>query len=171
MSDTEPAGGRLGYWFAIWAVLIAGLVWFLDGPLEQQRNPNQRPDSESIAGEHVVRLQRNRSGQYHVSARVNGQPVEFLVDTGASGVILPKQFAEQQDLPRGQMFSTYTANGIGRAYETQINSLQIGDIRLGPMRAAVAENMPGGYGLLGMTALRQLDFSQRDGELILRQSY
>lgn len=171
MSGSESSTASLGRWFLVWGVLIAALVWFLDGQLAQQRNPNQRPASESIGGEHIVRLARNRAGQYHVSALVNGTPVEFLVDTGASGVILPKEFAEQQGLPKGQVFSTYTANGIGRAYETEINSLQIGDIRLGPMRAAVAENMPGGYGLLGMTALRQLDFSQREGELILRQPY
>lgn len=171
MSDTESAGGRLGYWFAIWAVLIAGLVWFLDGKLDQQRNPNYRPDAEVVGGERIVRLQRNRAGQYHVLATVNGKPVEFLVDTGASGVILPADFAEREGLPKGQVFQTYTANGIGRAYETEIQSLVIGSIQLGPMRAAVAENMPGGYGLLGMTALRQLDFSQRDGELILRQAF
>lgn len=171
MSGSDRGTASLGRWFFVWAILIAALVWFLDGQLDQQRNPNHKPTSEVVGDERIVRLQRNRSGQYHVLASVNGEPVEFLVDTGASGVILPADFAEREGLPKGQVFQTYTANGIGRAYETEIQSLVIGSIRLGPMRAAVAENMPGGYGLLGMIALRQLDFSQRDGELVLRQTY
>ena len=95
MSGSDRGTASLGRWFFVWAILIAALVWFLDGQLDQQRNPNHKPTSEVVGDERIVRLQRNRSGQYHVLASVNGEPVEFLVDTGASGVILPADFAER----------------------------------------------------------------------------
>jgi 5-methyltetrahydropteroyltriglutamate--homocysteine methyltransferase len=49
-------------------------------------------------------------------------------------------------------------------------SLQLGDIRLQDVAAILAPNMPGNEVLLGMSALKQLEFTQKGGTLVLRQS-
>ena len=51
-----------------------------------------------------------------------------------------------------------------------MDSLQLGDIQLQQVAAIIVPNMPGGQVLLGMSALKQLEFTQRDGTLVLRQN-
>ncbi len=59
---------------------------------------------------------------------------------------------------------------MARSYRTRIDTLRIGDIELRDVDAAIVPGMGGNEVLLGMSALRQLDFTQRGGELVLRQN-
>ena len=63
-----------------------------------------------------------------------------------------------------------TANGRAKAHRTELNRLQLGDIVLKDVAALIAPGMGGDEVLLGMSALKQLEFTQRDGSLMLRQS-
>ena len=62
-----------------------------------------------------------------------------------------------------------TANGRSQGWRTRLPNLQLGDIRLTDVPALIAPGMEGDEVLLGMSALRQLDFTQQDGTLVLRQ--
>jgi len=158
-----------GMWFAAWIMGIFLLTVFFDDQLEKQENPNQNPDSR-VAGDYTeVILKRNRFGHYISSGEINGHPVVFMLDTGATGVSIPQEIAQSIGLRKGAAFQTYTANGIGTGYRTGIDSLSIGNISVGAMDAGIAPNMPGGQVLLGMSVLKQLEFTQRGDQLILRQ--
>jgi len=151
------------------ALLVLGLLtWFFSGRLEQQRNPNQNLHSLQQTEMIEVILQPNRQGHYVFTGKINGQNVDFLVDTGATEVALPASVATKLDLPRLGDTLFNTANGVSRGYRTRLNSLEIGDIRLTEVAAGVAPNMDGMV-LLGMSALKQLEFSQSGEQLILRQ--
>ena len=63
-----------------------------------------------------------------------------------------------------------TANGTARGWRTAIDSLQLGDIQLHQVAAIIVPNMDGEHVLLGMSALKKLEFTQRDGTLVLRQN-
>ena len=63
-----------------------------------------------------------------------------------------------------------TANGRTEGYRTRLNSVQLGDIRLRDVRAMVVPGLDGDQILLGMSALKQLEFTQRSGTLLLRQN-
>ncbi|WP_346427727.1 retropepsin-like aspartic protease family protein, partial [Pseudomonas aeruginosa] len=52
----------------------------------------------------------------------------------------------------------------------RLDQLQLGDIRLSGVAALIAPGMDGDEVLLGMSALKQLEFTQRDGTLVLRQN-
>ena len=62
-----------------------------------------------------------------------------------------------------------TANGVVTVFATQINELKLGNILLYDIDASVTPSMPGNTILLGMSALRQIEFTQRGSFLTLRQ--
>lgn len=137
---------------------------------EQDRlNPNQNPVSV-VQGEQVeVQLQSNSQGHFVAAGQINGQPVTFLLDTGATDVAIPLELADRLELPRGAPVSLQTANGQTTGYRTVLDSLGLGDILLRNVRAIVAPGFEGDQVLLGMSALKQLEFTQRAGTLVLRQ--
>ncbi|MEX5354424.1 TIGR02281 family clan AA aspartic protease, partial [Pseudomonas juntendi] len=63
-----------------------------------------------------------------------------------------------------------TANGRATGWRTRLDRLQLGDIRLSGVAALIVPGMDGDEVLLGMSALKQLEFTQRDGTLVLRQN-
>jgi len=93
-----------------------------------------------------------------------------MLDTGATDVAIPERVARQLDLARGAPVQVSTANGRTEGYRTRLNSVQLGDIRLRDVRAMVVPGLDGDQILLGMSALKQLEFTQRSGTLLLRQN-
>lgn len=153
-----------------WVIGLALAVQWFSGIEESQRNPNQNPDSR-ITGDTVeVRLEDNRHGHYVLSGEINGVMVTLLLDTGATMVAVPAELAADLGLGRGASFMVSTANGMAESFRTRIDTLRIGDIELHDIDAAIVPGMGGDEVLLGMTALRQLDFTQRGGELVLKQT-
>ncbi|MGH8354419.1 MAG: retropepsin-like aspartic protease family protein [Pseudomonas sp.] len=171
MSEQSPGrrAGRVMLVLAWGAGLLLATRFF--GQWEEARhNPNQAPASQRGAGYIEVRLAGNGQGHFVSSGRINGQEVRFLLDTGATDVAVPGALAERLGLERGLPVSLNTANGRSTGYRTQLQSLQLGEIVLQDVRALVAPGMDGDEVLLGMSALKQLEFTQRDGTLVLRQN-
>ncbi|NNL10176.1 MAG: retroviral-like aspartic protease family protein, partial [Pseudomonadales bacterium] len=101
---------------------------------------------------------------------INGQPVTLLLDTGATNVAIPADMGKRLQLKRGPAGVAYTANGRVTVYATRIDRLQIGEITLQNVSADLNPGMNGSDAiLLGMSALSQVQFSQRDGKLFLTQ--
>ena len=62
-----------------------------------------------------------------------------------------------------------TANGNTLAYQTHLDSVAIGDIRLYDLRATILENMSGDEILLGMNFLKHFEIIQKGKMLTIRQ--
>lgn len=148
---------------------MAILTWYFNGVEEKQRNPNMIPDSQVFAQSVEVPLQRNRQGHYMVTGRINGSSVDFLLDTGATDVVIPEPIAQQLQLNYGRAGQAMTANGVVTVYQTVIRELTIGEIRLYDVRASINPAMRNGEILLGMSALGQIEFIQQGDQLTLRQ--
>ena len=129
-------------------------------------NPNQQIASQTGADNGSVVLQRNRQGHYVATALINGQPTEVMLDTGATRVSVPEHLARTLGLQRGRAGQASTANGIITTYATTLDSVQLGGITLHKVRASINPN--GEDVLLGMSFLKQLEFTQRGDTLILR---
>lgn len=156
---------------AAWVLLLALLTWFFSTQLERQHNPNRQVMSATTAdGSTAVQLERNRFGHYVASGFINAQPVEFMLDTGASDVSIPLQIAEGLGLKKGRSVVYQTANGAITAWQTTLDEIQLGELRLGPVRASINPRMSGDSILLGMSFLKQLDFSQQGNTLTLKYS-
>lgn len=148
---------------------IGLLTLFFNDRLEQQLNPNQKPESIVRSnGQIEVLLDQNRQGHYVMSGSINGVEVDFLLDTGATDVAIPESIASQAELPRGRRAQAMTANGIVNTWRTTIDRLQLGEITLNDVRASITPSMGDGTILLGMSALRELEFTQQGSQLTLR---
>jgi aspartyl protease family protein len=160
-----------GMYMAAWIGVFILLTIFFGKWLDGQYNPNEKVQSQiSDDGERIVTLQRNRDGHYVTSGKINGQSVTFLLDTGASDVSVPATLADRLGMPRGQARYYATANGRITAYMSQLDSLKIGDITLHNVPASINPSSHDNSVLLGMSALKQLEFTQRGDTLIIRQN-
>ena len=119
-------------------------------------------------GQQALVLRSDRYGQYALRGEVNGQEVEFLVDTGASGISIPDSVARQLGLQRGKRFQVSTANGIATVYRTELDSISAGPLLRRNVDAHINPNMGGNTALLGMSFLRHYELVHRNGELSIR---
>jgi aspartyl protease family protein len=123
-------------------------------------------------GNGSIRFEAWPDGQFRIDAMVNGTPVMFLVDTGATDVILAPQDAEHLGYdPRELDFSeSYTtANGGVMGAPIVLSEIAIGPIRMYDVVATV-NGAPMPYSLLGVTFLDRLaSYDVKDGALTLTQ--
>jgi aspartyl protease family protein len=165
--DIRPMGR--GMLMIFWVMVLGLMTWALGGWQERKDNPNRDPLSADTGQYREVILESNRQHHYVAGGKINNRPVTFLLDTGATDVVVPEQLARSLGLQKGQSHMASTANGNVRVYSTLIDRLQLGSIELRDVRASINPGMKGKGVLLGMSALRNIEFRQRDGKLTLRQ--
>ncbi|KKK87070.1 hypothetical protein LCGC14_2756920 [marine sediment metagenome] len=167
----QPSSRKMGIIMFIiaWGVLFLMGTMFFDDLLGKQQNPNQKPVSQTTGGQKEVILRPNRQHHYVVNGLINGHKVVFLLDTGATDVVIPQKLAQSIGLKPGRQHYASTANGTVAVYNTRLNSVQIGDIHLADINASINPGMKQNVVLLGMSALKQIEFSQQGDTLILRQ--
>jgi aspartyl protease family protein len=152
-----------------WILLLAGLGYLFQQMLDHNENPNQNPLSLKTDTATEVVLTRNQQHHYVANGYINNFPVTFLVDTGATNVSIGADLAERIGLTRGYEGIAYTANGNTTTYATTLSSLNIGDIRFEKVRASITMGMRGDEVLLGMSALKDVELTHKNGKLTIRQ--
>ncbi|HSX70050.1 MAG TPA: TIGR02281 family clan AA aspartic protease [Pseudomonas sp.] len=168
----RPAGQRAARVMLVlaWiAALALATHWFADWE-ESRDNPNRQPQSVHGNGYIEVSLASSRGGHYVLDGQIDGRTVTFLLDTGATAVAVPQKLAGELSLKPGAAVQIRTANGIATGWRTRLGLLQLGDIQLRDVAALITPGMDGDEVLLGMSALKQLEFTQKGGTLVLRQS-
>ena len=95
---------------------------------------------------------------------MNGVSLRFLVDTGASSVVLSSADARRAGVSylAGTRVLTQTANGVVPVYTVKLDTLRVGDITLNNVDAAVIEGDKLPIALLGMSFLNRMEM-KRDG--------
>lgn len=170
--DLTPDGtNRLGFGMitAAWITLLVLLIVIFSGALKKINNPNQSVISRITDTAAEVTLIRNRHGHYVASGSINGQEVDFLIDTGATDVAIPRNLAHRLGLVYGSRSQYNTANGLIDAHQTSLETVVLGHIEIRGVRASIVPNMSDDHVLLGMSFLRDLNFSQEDNKLTIRQ--
>lgn len=138
--------------------------------LAHEGNPNEHLQVQyTTQGQPQVILQANRQHHYVFTGKINGVDVDFMLDTGATSVSVPASIAQKLQLVAAYPQEAVTAGGVITVYATRIGSLEIGPITLHNIRAHINPQMHSRQVLLGMSALQELEFSQRNGQMILRQ--
>lgn len=121
-----------------------------------------------------VTLYAEPDGHFHADGTINGRPVRFLVDTGATTIALSGAEASRLGIDyrnRGQAGYANTASGVVRMYAVKLDTVQLGEIILYNVDAGVVEGPFPREALLGMSFLDRVDM-KRDGQrLELTQRY
>ena len=168
-NNSHSSGQGIGKGMIVIAmVMLLGLLTLIfQDALDKQYNPNQNIHS-SLSDNHAeITLKRNRSGHYVGTGKINGHSTVFLLDTGATYVAVPERVSQRLGLDKGQAIRISTANGRTTGYQTIIQELKIGPIMLNDIKAIITPNLE--EVLLGMSVLKQLEFTQRGNELTIRQ--
>jgi aspartyl protease family protein len=111
-------------------------------------------------------------GHFVTQGAINGRAVQFMVDTGATGVGLSVADAERIGLNyrSGRPVQVHTANGVTRGWLVKLSAVRIGDVEVHDVDAAVSPGaMP--YVLLGNTFLSRFEMTRRNDQMILERRY
>jgi aspartyl protease family protein len=170
MTEDDPTNkiAKIFVWLA-WILVLVLLMFFFQKTLDKQINPNTQPELRlTDQGQAEVILLQNKQGHYVARGTINDTSVTFLLDTGATQVSIPGHIAEQLGLIAQGNYRVQTANGTVTVYETDITQLSLGNIFLYNVAAHINPAMKTDQILLGMSALKQVDFYQTGQQLILR---
>lgn len=123
----------------------------------------------AVPSTHSLVYRADPRGHVAITALVNGAPVRFLVDTGASRVTLTLDDARAAGIGRGELvFSqrSQTANGLAREAPITLREVRIEQLSVDNVAAGVNENL--NVSLLGMSFLKRLkSFEMREGALTI----
>ena len=123
------------------------------------------------SGSRVV-LSAGSGGHFFGIAQINGVSVRFVVDTGASNVVMGVAQAEQLGISyrTGQRVRVNTANGVALAYQTELDSVRVGDVEVFHVDATVVPaSVP--IVLLGNSFLGRFQMKQENDLLVLEKRY
>ena len=148
---------------AFWLLVIGGLYMVMDHLL--------KPPAAvfSAQGQGELQLPRHRDGHFYVQGSINGTPVNFMVDTGASIVSVSDETARDASLRGGERSVFHTANGsregrIVRADTLTLSGFTLKDVRVGTGLDSGEDNTA----LLGQHVLSQFDVQISGKTMTLR---
>ena len=161
---------------AIWTAIAALLALAFAYRHELAQVPRRlqmaaRPGAPMLTAEHELTVPQDDLGGYVILGEVNGRPVRFLVDTGATDTVLSPDDAARLGLDPGAL--TYdqraeTANGPGYGAPYVAQTLQVGPIALTDFPMTINQT-PMTTSLLGLSFLHRLDgFEVRGRTLVMR---
>ncbi|SEW06926.1 aspartyl protease family protein [Cognatiyoonia koreensis] len=152
---------------AIWVLIFLGM---LGGIGLYNDITNRHSPRQAVAEGGEIIAPRFRDGHYHLTLDVNGVPIDFLVDTGASQVVLTQDDARRVGLePESLNYSgqASTANGIVRTAPVTLQSVALEGIIDRNLPAVVNDGQMDGS-LLGMSYLESFrSIEIRDNALVL----
>lgn len=129
------------------------------------------PVSASPSSRNVV-LTKARDGHFAVEAIVDGRRLEFLVDTGASHIALRESAAARLGIyprPSDYTVRVSTANGVTKAAQVRLRTVEVGDIIVRDVPAIVHPDEGLSVNLLGMSFLSRVRWTHERGKLVLEQ--
>lgn len=168
VGQTSPEGIKLVSASSESAILLIGgeqVTARLDGRVSASKRP---------AAVQEVQVRRNTTGMYTTVGSINGLPVSFLVDTGATQVAMNASQARRLGIDFhviGTPAEVTTASGVERAWSVILDAVKVGDLEVRNVSAVVLEGAQPVLTLLGMSYLGRIDISN-DGQLMtLRKKY
>lgn len=156
--------------FVPWGHVTALVIWLSIFSIaylffDNWHEPKIAVIQDSLAGSEVV-IPRSRDGHYYVRGELNGHPVDFMVDTGASIVSVSHDLARAANLPTGKPASFSTAGGEVKGEIVSGQDIKVGSILAKGLSVSVG--IHGRIGLLGQNFLRRVEVIQSGDRMVLR---
>lgn len=129
---------------------------------------------KSAAGEiESISLWADPRGFFYADGTINGYPVRFLVDTGATTIAISSDLARRIgiELSDGKPWIANTAGGMARMVRIKLDSVSVGDIAVRDVDAGVILGSHPTTPLLGMSFLGEVDMVRRGNQMELKKRY
>jgi len=127
----------------------------------------------ALAGIRSISIPHDGRGHFQTDGRIEGQRIDFMVDTGASVVALNEKSAARFGLrpSRGDYNATVTtANGTIKAARTRLAMIELGGLVVRDVDALVLPDEALSENLLGLSFLSKLKrFEYANGKMVLEQ--
>jgi len=171
LSSLGKTLGQLAFWGAMILLLIGGYSYrgelrpFADRILGELDPSRPRTDG-SLSSKPSTIFTMADDGQFHIRAEVGGVPVSFILDTGASDVMLTPADARRLGFDPASLAYTrqyQTANGTVEGAPVTLPSIDMGSIHMTDVAASVSQ-VDSGSSLLGMSFLSRLASFHIEGE-------
>ncbi|MEW9918746.1 TIGR02281 family clan AA aspartic protease [Marimonas sp. MJW-29] len=167
MQSREGLNKTLQY-AAVWAMIFVGGAAAVG--LWQDISRDARTPQYSVAGSDQIIVPRARDGHYYLGLEVNGAPIRFVVDTGATDMVLTQADAARAGLNPDELSflgRASTANGLVRTAYVRLDEVQLGGVTDRDVPAVVNEGEMA-QSLLGMGYLQRWGRIEiAGGELVL----
>ncbi|WP_126456150.1 retropepsin-like aspartic protease family protein [Sulfuriflexus mobilis] len=121
-----------------------------------------------------VSIFRNERGMFTTVGSINGFPVNFLVDTGASSVAMNRKEADRLGIDyrlHGTPIGISTASGFERGWRVRLDQVQVGDVELRNVEGTVIDAVSSSGVLLGMSFLGRLEMNNSNEAMKLKKKY
>lgn len=142
----------------IWLLIFSGIIvaYGFKDTLTAQLYPNR-----AITDGSEMTFRKSRDGHFYALLEVNGVPIDFVVDTGATNLVLTREDAAKVGIDVDDLAFTgraYTANGVTGSARVRLDQVRLGDIQDFDVRAAVNEGEM-------FSSLLGMDYLSRYGEI------
>jgi aspartyl protease family protein len=125
--------------------------------------------TELDLGSGAITLDREPDGHFYADVQVNGMPVRFVVDTGASGIALSRDDAQRAGILLGYEPRLVGSGASGDVYGhvVELDRVNLGIKEVRDVTAVVLEG--GRQSLLGQSFLAEFDAVSIEGDrMVLR---
>ncbi|THT99933.1 TIGR02281 family clan AA aspartic protease [Lampropedia puyangensis] len=128
----------------------------------------QTPTRLSSHAAQTLKLPAQPGGHYYANGQINGQNVQFLVDTGASTVSLDAQLAARLgiDFQKGRSITVNTANGQTQGWLITLPNLRVGELQQHNVSATIVQQ-PMPFALLGNSFLNHYRMTRDATSMVL----
>lgn len=166
MNKDEQVANRYTTYFSLSIFFLLFLLFYLS-LTKYFNHPQGKIQVDTVS--HYVHLEIARDGHYRAMGEINGHPVLFLLDTGATNIAIPDKLAKKLDLPYLNRSYAQSTNGIVASFTTQLDEVNLGGLRVQGLSASILSNMQEDEVLLGMNFLRHFEWTQSNGRLSLHR--
>jgi len=132
-------------------------------------NESMASNSE-VHGQGSLVLQKVVGGHYAVEGSINLKPTFFLVDTGATDISIPYNFAVHAGVKGCEKMKVTTASGVSDACRGLAEEVVVGQYVFKNVEVVYKKTMPEDTFLLGMSILSQFKIVQKDGQMVLSRN-
>lgn len=140
----------------------------VQAPVESAGNASQADGKMLFYGQQMIK--RSPDGHYYLPGKVNGTPVVFMLDTGASVTFISSQTAISAGITSCTKVHFVTAMGVDPdACMAKAQRLDFGNFTISDIDIGISKNLSTNP-LLGMNALKQLKMVQSGDTLLLESN-
>jgi aspartyl protease family protein len=161
-------------WVVLALVLVVGYAYRFELRDMFERVRAELMPGYVISHGRTVKIMRASSGDFAVTAQINGASVQMVLDTGANSVVLTRDDAKAAGLPLEVLAYTVnvdTANGRARAAPVTLDRIGVGGLVEPSVAALVAQPGQLRTSLLGMSFLNRLQSWEVRGDRLLLRGY